>query len=172
MYIHTYGLRVAVTTGKGEAVNIESLKVFEAAAEGRAPCACFNVRRMSRAITQIYDEALKDSGVRGTQFSLLLGIAFKGQEGIGVIAEAMDMDRTTLSRNLKPLLAMKLVEERRAEDNRVRCLALTPKGESILEQCMPRWEQAQARVREGLTKAHFDALPEIANEIVALVREK
>lgn len=135
------------------------------------PCACFNVRRMSRAITQLYDEALKGAGIRSTQFSLLVGIAMAGDQGVGAVAQGLDMDRTTLSRNLKPLLAMELVEEVEGEDRRVRRIALTPKGQAVLEMSMPMWETAQKRMAQGLSKKHFDALPAIANEIVSLVHE-
>lgn len=148
---------------------LESLKPDDS---GHAPCACFNVRRMSRAITQLYDDALKSTGIRSTQFSLLIGIAGIGEEGVGAIAKRLDTDRTTLTRNLKPLLDKGLVQERPTGDARVRGLALTPKGLKALQDALPLWEGAQERVKAGMPSVHFEALPIIADELVALVTGK
>lgn len=137
-----------------------------------SPCACFNVRRMSRAITQIYDDALRPTGLRSTQFSLLIGIGIAGSDGIGAIAEGLDTDRTTLSRNLKPLIAQGLVKEFPTEDGRVRALALTELGGTTLESALPLWETAQERIQKGLSRVHYEALPAIADEIVALAQGK
>lgn len=154
-------------TGTG---SIDPLASLQPGPDGHAPCACFNVRRMARAITQIYDEAVKSTGIRSTQFSLLIGISMKGEEGIGAIAEGLDTDRTTLSRNLKPLLAHGFVEEFPTDDGRVRGLRLTDQGLKVLADAVPMWTAAQKRIREGLSKAHFDALPYIADEIVSISR--
>jgi DNA-binding MarR family transcriptional regulator len=140
----------------------------EAERLGRPPCTCFQVRRMSRAITQMYDDAFRDTGLRSTQFTLLLGVGAVGKEGIGAIAERLDMDRTTLSRNLKPLIKKGLVEEIPGEDARVHKLRLTPAGLEMIEAAWPVWQGVQQRLRDALKPEQAEMLPEISDAIVAL----
>ena len=75
------------------------------------PCACFcsSVRKASRAITQFYDEQLAPSGLLTTQFSLLSQVHRHGPVAMQGLADAMAMDRTTLTRNLKPLINARLI---------------------------------------------------------------
>ncbi|MEE8273100.1 MAG: MarR family transcriptional regulator, partial [Alphaproteobacteria bacterium] len=68
-----------------------------------AICTCFNLRKAARAVTQLYDAALGPSGLRATQFSLIAALGVRGAPTISQLAKAMVMDRTTLTRNLKPL---------------------------------------------------------------------
>ena len=75
-------------------------------------CTCNNLRKAARAVTQYYDDALRPSGIRATQFSLLSAIKEFGTVSIGALAEESVMDRTTLTRNLKLL---KMVQEQQAK---------------------------------------------------------
>ena len=68
-------------------------------------CACANLRKATRAVTQVYDAALRPSGLKATQFTLLATLATLGDPPLTRLAEAMVKDRTTLTRNLKPLIA-------------------------------------------------------------------
>ena len=71
-------------------------------AEIEETCACLNVRKAARAVTQLYDEVLQPTGLRSTQFNLLVAVALAGEAPVTRLAEALVMDRTTLARNLKP----------------------------------------------------------------------
>lgn len=121
---------------------------------GRA-CLCFNLRKASRLVTQLFDQALKPSGLKVTQFSVLMGV--QSQEGarLGRLAKRMGMDRTTLTRNLDLLVARGLVSMEAGQDRREQRATLTSQGRRALESALPHWRQAQERVeqmlgREGL----------------------
>ena len=132
------------------------------------PCACFNVRKASRAISHLYDEAFQPAGLRGTQYSLLWAISYVGREGVGVLAEVLVTDRTTLSRNLRPLVERGWVESVRDKDGRKRALQLTAEGRAKLDAAIPLWEQAQKRVADGLGEETFEQLRLLADDMVAL----
>jgi DNA-binding MarR family transcriptional regulator len=97
-------------------------------AEVAAGCACKNLRRTARAVTQLYDETLRPSGLRVTQFTLLVAVAVSQPVPITRLADALALDRTTLARDLKPLTERGLVEVAAGEDRRVRVVRLTRQG--------------------------------------------
>jgi DNA-binding MarR family transcriptional regulator len=121
-------------------------------------CACANLRRAARAVTQVFDEALAPSGLRATQFTLLVTNCLVGESTINELAEKMAMDRTTLSRNLKPLVRSGLLEVRPGEDGRMRLVRVTPAGERSLEEAYPLWQQAQRETVGALGEERYDAL--------------
>ena len=121
-------------------------------------CACANLRRAARAVTQVFDEALAPSGLRATQFTLLVTSRLMGESTINELAERMAMDRTTLSRNLKVLVRSGLLEVRPGEDGRTRLVRLTPAGEHALEEAYPLWQQAQQETVGVLGEERHQAL--------------
>jgi DNA-binding MarR family transcriptional regulator len=120
------------------------------AATVAATCACFNLRRTARAITQLYDDALRETGLRCTQFSLLSFLSGFGSARITRLAQAAGMDYTTLVRNVNLLERDGLIRSRAAEDGRVREVSLTESGRRALAAAVPRWEAAQARVTKAV----------------------
>ncbi len=123
-----------------------------------AGCACFNLRKAARAVTQLYDAALEPSGVRATQFSLLATLRLGGPLTISRLAEAMVMDRTTLTRNLRPLEKQGLVAVAPGRDRRTRQVRLTAQGRTRFMQAFPLWQRAQARMTRGLGAARRERL--------------
>jgi len=118
-----------------------------------AECLCFRVRRTSRVLTRMYDDALRPLGIHATQLTLLNAIAMVASGGGGIrrLAEALAMDSTTLSRNLRPLVAEGWVElHHAAGGGRSRVARLSRDGERMLERALPLWEAAHARVLEAL----------------------
>lgn len=118
-----------------------------------AGCLCFRVRRVSRAITRVYDEALRPVGLQATQLTLLNAIAMGGPDGTSFprLTAILAMDATTLSRNLRPLAAEGLVAiGRRPEDRRVRTVALTDGGAARLRAALPLWQDAHGRILSAL----------------------
>jgi DNA-binding MarR family transcriptional regulator len=114
-----------------------------------ADCLCFRARRVSRVITRLYDESLRPLGIQATQLTLLNAIAMSGEAGamMGRLAEVLALDATTLSRNLRPLVALKLVKLGRPPgDRRVRLARLTPAGERLVAEALPLWTDAHRRV--------------------------
>jgi DNA-binding MarR family transcriptional regulator len=134
--------------------NLDAARLREVA---RA-CACANLRRAARAVTQLFDEALAPSGLRATQFTLLVTSRLMGESTINELAERMTMDRTTLSRNLKPLVRNGLLEVRPGEDGRTRLVRITPAGEQSLEEAYPLWQQAQQEIVGVLGEERYEAL--------------
>ena len=109
-------------------------------------CCCFNLRKVSRAITQYYDHALDSTGLRITQFTLLVALASTKAKTLTEIAESLVMDRTTLTRNLKPLEKMELIETVPSVDRRSKAYALTDKGRDTFNRALPHWEKAQNNI--------------------------
>jgi DNA-binding MarR family transcriptional regulator len=111
-------------------------------------CIGMHVRRASRIITQIYDEALRPLGLQLNQFTLLASIKLLGSTAITRLAEVLFMDQTTLTRNLKPLEKRGLIVITPGEDRRVRVVCLTHEGHMLLDSALPLWEKAQNRITE------------------------
>ncbi|MET0071197.1 MAG: MarR family transcriptional regulator [Candidatus Thiodiazotropha sp.] len=133
-------------------------------------CAMFNLRKASRALTQLYEEILKPSGVLPTQFTLLVVTRAMEPVAISRMAEVLVMDRTTLTRNLKPLEREGWVSVRQSRrDKRTREVHLTKKGMRHLEQALPLWREAQQRVRESLGNSRLDRLIEDLTAVVSSV---
>ena len=120
-----------------------------------AACACANLRRATRVVTQVYDAALSPVGIRATQFTVLATLAITGEVALTRLAEELVMDRTTLTRNLKPLIARGLVRVEKARDQRVRHIRLSDDGRQLFDLARPRWEKIQARLMERLGTARM-----------------
>jgi DNA-binding MarR family transcriptional regulator len=131
-------------------------------------CACGRLRRASRALTQLYDDAMIPSGLRVTQFSLLRTLARRGRSRITDLAAATLIDRTALSRNLDPLVERGLVEIVHGDDARTREVALTRAGRSAIEAALPHWRRAQAAVAQVLGTERLDAFIETLATIESL----
>ena len=121
-------------------------------------CMCFSLRKTARAITQQYEAILRPLGLKATQFSLLVGVRLLGGVTVNHLAEAMVMDRTTLTRNLKPLEIQGFIQTIPGADRREREITLTPTGESILAKALPLWRKAQEQVQQEIGKDRFGRL--------------
>jgi DNA-binding MarR family transcriptional regulator len=109
-------------------------------------CNCFAVRQAARQITQFYDQYLADVGLSTNQYSILARLKRMGPVTIGALAEVMVMDRTTLGRNIKPLIREKLIavgQER--SDRRRKMLRLTATGSKKVRIAEAAWGAAQAK---------------------------
>ena len=133
-------------------------------------CAGGNIRRTDRVVTQFYDEMLAPSGLSVPQFGLLAILAEAAPITIHRLAEYMDIDRTTLTRNLKLLIKQHLVGSEEGEDRRMRLMLLTQEGEQALRRAWPLWQEAQARIERGLGRERFDALLTELSALRALTR--
>jgi DNA-binding MarR family transcriptional regulator len=121
-------------------------------------CVCNTLRMVTRAVTQLYDDALRPSGIRATQFSILATIASKVEANLKQLGDALAIDQTTLTRSLNLLERDGLIERVSHPDRRIKSMRLTAKGRRALEIARPLWAQAQQKVlREIGTKAWADA---------------
>ena len=128
------------------------------AAEVAASCACFNIRKATRAVTQFYDDVLRPSDLRTTQFTLLVLLQGHGPMSINSLADAAGTDRTTLTRNLAILEDRRLVRIRPGEDARVRVVELTAAGDQAAAAALPLWEKAQDQVATSLGRQRLARL--------------
>ncbi len=134
-------------------------------------CLGFAVRRNARAMAQYYDAALAPAGVKGTQFALLNAVFLLGHPGMQELAEALGMDRTTLTRNLRPLETQRLVALRSGVDRRERHIVLTERGEATLAAAQRRWEAAHGRLVDRLGAQRTRRLLEDLADLTALAKD-
>ncbi len=115
------------------------------AEETSSGCLATRVRQLSRIVTRMYDDALRPLGITASQFTLLTQLG--QQDGITAveIGFTLDIEKSTLSRNLKRLLALELIEMDPPAGRRGRGLHLTPKGQAAIKDAYPVWSEAQRR---------------------------
>lgn len=130
---------------------------FETTHHIRDACLCLASQRAARALSRMFDEALKPVGLTSGQFSLLTSLNRPEPPSIGSVASLLAMDRTTLTANLKPLERRGLLRvEPDPKDRRGRRISLTPEGLAVLDRATPIWERTHALVEAKLVDA--DAL--------------
>jgi DNA-binding MarR family transcriptional regulator len=126
----------------------------------KTECMAQRLRGATRTIGRIYDQALAPSGLKGTQFSVLIAISLFGEAPLLRVAEELSLDRTTLTRNLEPLERAGLVSSSPGKDQRVRLLRLTEAGQRALQRAFPLWEEAQSKVSRALGSRRWSTLLE------------
>jgi DNA-binding MarR family transcriptional regulator len=124
-------------------------------------CSCLAARRIARAMTRAYDEALAPSGVRITELTMLVAGGVAPDAPLSRLAEVLSLDRTTLTRDLKRLEDRGLLHVVPGEDRRSRVVRLTEEGRAVLAAAFPRWRAAQERL--GATGAV--TWPEVAAKV-------
>lgn len=129
---------------------------------------CFNFRKATRAITQFFDRHLEPAGIRATQFTLLLTLTSAGGKTLTEMAEGLVMDRTTLTRNLKPLEKSELITTVKLADRRTKGYVLTEKGRASIEKGVPLWKKAQDHVVGQFGEDRYNRLLEELNMIRSL----
>ncbi|MBM3114801.1 MarR family winged helix-turn-helix transcriptional regulator [Jeongeupia naejangsanensis] len=124
----------------------------------RLPCYCGSLRQASRVVTQLYDQMLKPSGVKITQFSILKLLAACPDLTTGGMADALAMDSTTLTRTLKILQENRWIEAATGTDRRQRCWRITADGLQRLQHAEPLWEGAQKEFTRLADDVDLDSL--------------
>lgn len=140
-------------------------------AEEGPECVCFNIRKAARAITQLYDDAFRPTGLRATQLSILAVTNGLGPMTVTRLAQATVTDRTTLTRNLNLLEKRGLIRTGGGNDRRERQVTLTDRGREALAKAYPFWQKAQTRIVKGLGEGRWKPLREGLAAIVSLTRE-
>ena len=141
--------------------------------ERLSPCVCSTLRMVSRAVTQLYDDVLRPSGLRVTQFSILATIARLGEANLRQLEDMLAIDQTTLTRSLKLLERNGAIDRVPHPDGRIKAMTLTSKGRKALEAARPLWARAQDRVlRELGTTAWADAQGRLAHLLRVAVKKR
>lgn len=154
-------------------------------------CHCLNTRRASRAVTQFYEKVLEPSGLKVTQYSLLWHLELVEPATIGELAKTMRIDRTTLNRNMKPLIDVGLITVNSVEKiihghgllykyvgqitvnsgehSRSKQVTLTEIGRTALATAEVLWGEAQASLKEYMGEVELDTLNKLHSKLEALV---
>ena len=133
-----------------------------------APCICGRLRRASRKLSRVYDEALQPIGLTITQFSILRTLSGMSAPSLNDLAEVTAHEKSGLWRTLQPMIRSGWVVVATAGGARRQTLALTAEGTSRLMQALPLWRAAQGRVGDTLGDRN-DRLISLLKEIEALV---
>jgi DNA-binding MarR family transcriptional regulator len=132
-----------------------------------AGCLCLASRQAARAVTQAYDRTLRPHGIRATQFTILVMLTLRGPTPLGVLAKALVVERTTLTRNLA-LLGQKgwVATEPGPADARVRVVSITQAGQELVRRAFPAWRKAQEEISATFGEAGAEALRKLAATVV------
>jgi DNA-binding MarR family transcriptional regulator len=127
--------------------------------ERLSPCVCNTLRMVARAATQLYDDVLRPSGLRVTQFSILAAIARMGEASVKQLEESLAVDQTTLTRGLALLERDRLIGRTPHPDGRIKAMRLTAKGHRALDVARPLWARG---AREGSPGARNESVERCA----------
>jgi DNA-binding MarR family transcriptional regulator len=118
-------------------------------------CACTRVRTAARLMTRAYDEALRPAGLTAAQLAILAAVDVGETTSIAELSKRVAMDRTTLSRNLKPLEKVRWIRLGAEGWKRSKTVHVTAEGRQRLARAGALWESAQARFLKGFGKAEW-----------------
>jgi DNA-binding MarR family transcriptional regulator len=130
------------------------------------------LRKATRRVSQIYDRHLEAAGLTITQYGLLANLAATDETTIGVLAEKLAMDPTTLTRNLRPLVRQGLVvHEPDRRDRRMRCVSLSAAGREAFDSARPLWRAAQNQITTAIGDAETSALHTQLDQVLSRLIE-
>jgi len=133
----------------------------------RLPCYCATLRQAARALTTMYDERIRPSGIRTTQFGILQALTLQPGARITDMVEWLAIDQTTLTRNLALLRKRGLVEVTERPSGREKCWDLTRSGKAKFAEVRALWEEAQAEVDRRLGHSRAEAVRKQVYELAA-----
>jgi DNA-binding MarR family transcriptional regulator len=136
------------------------------------PCACANLRRAARVVTQLYDQEMRRAGLRVTQFTLLQALVRAKNISQGSLADVLGLDSTTLTRTLALLRRKGWIQTKPGEDRRQVRLTLTAEGTREYRRARPYWLSAQTRLRRALGEVHWNRVMEATMRTAALAVER
>lgn len=141
------------------------------ARRGTSPqgCTSFKLRQLVRRVSQHFDLEVAKAGLRTTQYSLLSHVLKLGPIRPGALAQAMTMDASTLTRNLKPLLSAGWVELQAGPDGRSRSVSITQAGRDKRVEAQRRWRVAQEGLNQKLGVERVAALHALVDDALALL---
>jgi DNA-binding MarR family transcriptional regulator len=133
----------------------------------KLPCACATLRRAARALTQLYEEALRPFGLRSTQFTILQALSFTGEITQGELGRILAMDSTTLTRTLEIMRRQGWITKRRGKDRREWRLQLAANGKAQFARALPAWQNIQENVKRRMGAEPWEQLMKLANDVTA-----
>ena len=152
---------------------VKSAATRPGAVPGATPAGCssFKLRQLSRRVSQHFDRIVGAAGLKTTQYSLLSHIVKLGPVRPGELAAQMEMDASTLTRNLQPLVALGWAEVGAGDDGRSRFVTATDAGRAKRAEAQREWKRAQLSLNERLGAAQVARLHALIDECLALMNE-
>lgn len=124
---------------------------YETTLHVRDNCLCFHAQKAARVLARVFDEAMRPHGLTNGQFSVMMSLNRPEPASMGMVANFLAMDRTTLTAALKPLERRGFVTIKQdPQDRRSRLLTLTARGLSALAAAVPVWEEKHAEIEKLL----------------------
>ena len=132
----------------------------------------FLLRRTSRIVARYYDDVLKATGLRSTQFNVMAVLAQTGPISLTELASLLGMERSALARNLKPLERSGFAVASAGDDRRVRMVELTGAGKQKLRKALPHWAKAQTHLAQKLDSGDVSRLAALLKNITGHIEPK
>ena len=143
--------------------------------------ACFDVahnclfgktRTVSRYVTNLYAKALKEVGLTPVQYSMMTAILILRRGNINDLSSALKMDRTTINRNLKPLVRDGYISINESDDKRERRITITKEGEEVYNRGYIEWQKAQSEFEESIGKENYEQLSSVLDSVIKVIAQK
>jgi DNA-binding MarR family transcriptional regulator len=131
----------------------------------KSPCYCHTLRKAARRISARYDSALAPMGISLAQYSMLRTISRHGTLSLTALGDMMELDRSTVGRNVRPLMRDGLLAPGTTDDLRESAVMVTEKGKRVLDAAFPAWSQAQSAIEEALGRKKLGRLIEALEEL-------
>ena len=135
------------------------------------PCMCASLRRASRVLSQLYEDALRPTGLRATQFTVLQTLSIVREVTQAELGQILAMDSTTLTRTLTIMGRSGWIAKQRGQDRREWRMRLSKSGEAQFKRALPYWEEAQTRVRQKLGDQTSDDLRKLTQTITKALND-
>jgi DNA-binding MarR family transcriptional regulator len=136
-----------------------------------AECPAFRVRQASRVLAKLFDDELARSGLQSSQLAVLAAAALSGNSGATMsrLAQAVLMDRTTLTRSLRPLERAGLLRVTRQKgDARTKIVVITGSGERMIETLFPVWQRVLKKIETSIGAEMLNELHARLDQVIAL----
>jgi DNA-binding MarR family transcriptional regulator len=137
-----------------------------------ARCACFDLRKATRAVSRLYDDCLRPLGLNITQYSLLRVIESEPQISVSTLGRYMVMDRTSVTRALAPLERDRLIRSRVGSDKRKRIVSLTKKGTKLIADAKSHWDEAQKTFLDLIGDRRWTVMRDLLRDTTRVVRHR
>jgi DNA-binding MarR family transcriptional regulator len=126
---------------------------------------CASLRRASRSLTQLYEDALRSTGLRSSQFTILQVLTLAGDLTQGQLGEMLAMDSTTLTRTLAIMIREGWVRKRHGDDKREWRISMTPEGKALFRRALPLWERVQTKMQKQLGNTRWGQLMALTDTV-------
>jgi DNA-binding MarR family transcriptional regulator len=133
----------------------------------RRECYAIRLRLLNRVLTRIYDDALRPLGATANQLNILALVENMGEAEAGAIGRMLQMEKSTVSRNVERMHRQEWLSEKPGSDGRRVLLSVTRRGRALMERAMPLWNHAQEQVRELLGEAGAATIGRVADRLFA-----